>query len=548
MTDSLLFFTPKTHELIFKPCSVCRGNVQLRLIRNDDEIRRLLNDQKRKLKKLSDGILEAKEQELQEAKNGGRHMATNLLNDLKTATDSIERLNYDRNIAFKTVSELRKTRSYDELQRDYDRLNRSVHTMEKNAKDEIDQLKLETETLQANLKESNTTCDQLNTKINLLNETNRTHKSEIRDLKETLEGEQKRVSDRDLSLKTINKEKKEETRLKTIAENAIVTIRGEMDTAIEQLTKIIQKNTKTETRMKDKISHYELQMKQNKTKQAMKNISKSFKKWTLANARRGFSKWRKQAFANRSKESQHEEELRAQATTLLNNQQNMTCEDIRSRAVLNFNAIDAAKSRAERSTMLIEEQLSLSIRTTRNQQHNHELQLMRNEEVRNKAWLYYQELIPLRIEYIKKCESSIILQNELQMANDPKRIELHVESATIIQGYWRGYVARKTAANMSQEQKLLAMEAILTLTSHENEDVDRMTENMTDVEKRVVACSIIQRTFRTYSDRKEMKARALTRDQELKLKATAATMLAASFRGMKGRAGKAVLRKDREGK
>jgi hypothetical protein len=157
--------------------------------------------------------------------------------------------------------------------------------------------------------------------------------------------------------------------------------------------------------MKDKISHYELQMKQNKTKQAMKNISKSFKKWTLANARRGFSKWRKQAFANRSKESQHEEELRAQATTLLNNQQHMTCEDIRSRAVLNFNAIDAAKSRAERSTMLIEEQLSLSIRTVRNQQHNHELQLMRNEEVRNKAWLYYQELIPLRIEYLKKCES-----------------------------------------------------------------------------------------------------------------------------------------------
>ena len=52
--------------------------------------------------------------------------------------------------------------------------------MEKNAKDEIDQLKLETETLQANLKESNTTCDQLNTKINLLNETNRTHKYQIK--------------------------------------------------------------------------------------------------------------------------------------------------------------------------------------------------------------------------------------------------------------------------------------------------------------------------------------------------------------------------------
>ena len=119
-TDCLQFFAPKTHELMFKPCTFCQGSVSLQLIRNDDEIRILLEAQKKKLKKKFDHQMRMKEDELNEAKVGGKHMASQLLDDVKRQREEIARLRHDRTIAFHTVGELRKTKTYDELKRDFE--------------------------------------------------------------------------------------------------------------------------------------------------------------------------------------------------------------------------------------------------------------------------------------------------------------------------------------------------------------------------------------------------------------------------------------------
>ena len=61
-----------------------------------------------------------KEDELNEAKVGGKHMASQLLDDVKRQREEIARLRHDRTIAFHTVGELRKTKTYDELKRDFE--------------------------------------------------------------------------------------------------------------------------------------------------------------------------------------------------------------------------------------------------------------------------------------------------------------------------------------------------------------------------------------------------------------------------------------------
>ena len=116
----LQFFAPKTHELMFKPCTFCQGSVSLQLIRNDDEIRILLEAQKIKLQKKFDHQMRMKEDELNEAKVGGKHMASQLLDDVKRQREEIARLRHDRTIAFHTVGELRKTKTYNELKRDFE--------------------------------------------------------------------------------------------------------------------------------------------------------------------------------------------------------------------------------------------------------------------------------------------------------------------------------------------------------------------------------------------------------------------------------------------
>ena len=160
-----------------------------------------------------------------------------------------------------------------------------------------------------------------------------------------------------------------------------------------------------------------------------------------------------------------------------------------------------------------------------------------------------------------------------QVANDLTLIELHVESATIIQGYWRGYLGRKFAASMSEEQKFHAMETLMTMMKKgefvfpkmivlgclfstnqlylytcvnltsilhlfsldysffflKDEIVDRLMDGMTEDERRMTGCSIVQRTWRSYVVKKEVALRAFTRAEELKLKATAATLLGGCF-------------------
>ena len=105
---------------MFKPCTFCQGSVSLQLIRNDDEIRILLEAQKKKLQKKFDHQMRMKEDELNEAKVGGKHMASQLLDDVKRQREEIARLRHDRTIAFHTVGELRKTKTYDELKRDFE--------------------------------------------------------------------------------------------------------------------------------------------------------------------------------------------------------------------------------------------------------------------------------------------------------------------------------------------------------------------------------------------------------------------------------------------
>jgi hypothetical protein len=85
---------------------------------------------------------------------------------------------------------------------------------------------------------------------------------------------------------------------------------------------------------------------------------------------------------------------------------------------------------------------------------------MQRQEIECRAASYYMELSALRLRIQSAEESVELLQNELRVANDLTLIELHVESATIIQGHWRGYIGRKVAASMSEEQKLHAMETL----------------------------------------------------------------------------------------
>jgi len=155
----------KTHELMFKSCHVCAGNVSLRLIRNDDEIKRLLNNQARRLNKASDAAMALKEKEIETLTQASKLMSTQLIEAMKQETHHKNIFRHDRNIAFQQVGVLRKTRTYDALEHEYERLERHT-TLERTSleKDNKEKSK-EIERLEEQKKEAFRVTDELTLEV-----------------------------------------------------------------------------------------------------------------------------------------------------------------------------------------------------------------------------------------------------------------------------------------------------------------------------------------------------------------------------------------------
>ena len=71
-----------------------------------------------------------------------------------------------------------------------------------------------------------------------------------------------------------------------------------------------------------------------------------------------------------------------------------------------------------------------------------------------------------------------------------------------------------SAEQLTKEQKLLAVETLMTLmTLNDNDKVRRLHDKLSLNDRRIIGCEIIQRTYRTHAARQEMKQRHLTRAQ-----------------------------------
>ena len=556
LTDCLPFFAPKTHELLFKPCHVCRGNVQLQLITSEDEILLRLHAQKRALDKIATENMKNKQQELEQAKYGGKHLAETLLNELKRTQEELNTIRFERNVARGSVEQLRKTKSYDQLERDYHRLEK--YALEKEIQERENQKIVERERmlLKERLEEMGMNETTLNTKMNELSNENQVQKSMITNLEEEKSGlevavglstaeclelrKEQRTLKRDLMLKT--KEKKEEM----IKYNLLI------DSLQLKMSKIEKKSKRKE----EKIQMLETSLKMEKKTKVLERLGKTITKWNLSQLRTSFQTFRHHLFSGSSKKEEEKRQQQEQENEKRVMKYEYQLAEATEQVSLAHQTMSALKEtlKEERNQLLMakEDVFSSLKRKERNRKESgdDERFKMRQEEVFNRCSTYYEELLLLRPLHVQQVHTIAYLTEELRVANDPLTMELHVESATIIQLTWRGYLGRKDAEKMSQMDKLRALEAIsmiLTRPGNGPDNVDRLSNSLSTEERRVVGSKIIQRTYRSYQAKQEMRKRQFTRDEELKLKATAATMLAASFRGMRGRQGKtAVLRKDRE--
>ena len=96
------------------------------------------------------------------------------------------------------------------------------------------------------------------------------------------------------------------------------------------------------------------------------------------------------------------------------------------------------------------------------QRESKELTAMRIEEVHSRCVHVTLKLRDTMTKLLDSESERDVLKHELQLANDRALSKLHVESATIIQGYWRGYVWRDSAA-MTAQDKMRALDAIITI-------------------------------------------------------------------------------------
>jgi hypothetical protein len=97
-------------------------------------------------------------------------------------------------------------------------------------------------------------------------------------------------------------------------------------------------------------------------------------------------------------------------------------------------------------------------------------------------------------------------------------------------------------------EKLLVVNTLVTMMTQPDDSLRRLDTSNTSTQsnelQRIIGCEIIQRTFRSYLADQEMKNRHLTRQQELQLKATTATLLLRQMGGKAGGGG--VLHADRD--
>ena len=549
-TRALRFFTPHdSHELIFDPCRQCGGTIQLRVVPppTDFAVRAL----RLKLEKLHKAELDAKDKKIKEVQQGGKYLAETLrAQNLKLEAD-LQRTDADRRIAFATVAKLRKTPQYDQVVNELARLRRfsdeeSTRFKEENETNlyKISNLETQVAEFKRDLAEVRSRCD------NVTNE-NRARSARIAQLDESLAASKARNQEKAETIEQQKKELQKRQRKITEAKDETTHVRESMEMLRENMTKIVKKAERRVKLAEGQKDFLEASLKAERKERILERMASTVNRWRVASLRNLWSRWRHEAFAGGAADDRARKELeeRERAEVEAQHVAAMVHKD---------KEIDKWRGHANRAVgaaelicMRAEEVEQRRTMIALSQRENNALARMRYEEVHSRCVQATLELRATARRLFDVQSECHVLRSELRLANDPRTIELHVESATIIQGYWRGFLARRDAVKMTAEDKMRALDAILTIGmagTVNGEHQEKVNLDCVEDEniRKVLAAGVIQSNWRRWWGREQMRRRALSKEELLKMKSTAATLMQSLFRGMRGKRGAAVLRRDRD--
>lgn len=295
-TGPLRFFTPHdSHELIFDPCQQCGGTIQLRIVPPPTDYR--LRALRRKLEKVHAGKMAEKQEEVEEAKRGGRYLADTLRAEVLRLESEKMRIEKERQVAFASVERLRKTPQYDKVVKDLHRLQRFADEETERFKNEsetaanrIANLEAQAAEFKASLKDVRKKCDEASNE-------SRARGARIEQLDESLKASEARGRSKDEQIQTLKTDLVKANRKLQEAQGETNKVSNSMEALREQLTSIVKKAERRAKLAEGQQAYLENSLKEEKQQRVLERLSSTVNTWRLSQIRLRWSQWRREAFA-----------------------------------------------------------------------------------------------------------------------------------------------------------------------------------------------------------------------------------------------------------
>ena len=504
----LEFFEPETYQLRFRKCPRCSGSVELirtqkhRGKREPTEEEKLLMTEVENLKS-----------ELQNFKNGAKFLSKECSANMKRAELKMLEMKRSRDTAFEVVEKLKLKPGYESLEKNLENLKLQYISLENRLKRDIENEKQKVELWKNKINESNKAIDTLQSEISVLRTKAQNQDVCTERLKKELEMANNTIYDKNQTITSQRIEiDKAQARAK-FAENGLDKKCGEMESNIEILRSSFQKSQKAERKAIRARDAFKKELESASMRFSMLVMKSAMNKWRVTHMIKGFTKWR----AVTVQQTQNDLVDKRDELLCLNEKVNLLVEQIESGIAREEN-LKLKICKLSKSISLLE---NIATEISHAAFEEHRSGMRRMVMWKQKANQYKGALKVADLEKVHLIEKIRILERHLDDANDPHRMARRIAAATIIQTYRRAQLARREfnlrALSCNKRLAVLkAADAINTVIERKRERV--YVFNIKDpLEKRIVACEIIQKHYRAYRGRKEFTRLNLDQFEEEKM-------------------------------
>ena len=502
------FFEPANYQLRFRKCPRCSGSVEL----VQAELHRGKRDPTPEEIELGNKV-EALEKELKLFKDGAAYLNKYCSDTTKDMELKMIDMKRQRDKAYETVEKIKLKPGYDTLQRNLERATRQYITMEKQMKKDITEEKHKGKVLQSRVDEANQGIDELQIQLSESRSQNQQITVQKEGLSKELETANNIIKEKKTEIKNLRTQTERALAKAKHAENQRDKQAGEMESSIEMLRKGFQKAQKQERKAVRARDMFQEELKQARLTHSLYVIKSTVKSWLVAEQGRAFQKWRlattQIAVSNMGEAGIVIEKLRAEIDKL-----KVDVKEGTDREAVLKDKIKVTEERVSEQAKRISELLS-----TCTEEHRSSTQ--RTVEWKQKANDYENLLHAATLNAVKLGERVGLLEKALANANDPARMIRMIAAATIIQTYRRGQLARRhfDIDALSSDKRLRLMKAANAIETfaHRKEDIVHALDIEDEMERRVMAVSIIQRHYRGYRGRLAFKNLNLDEFEEEKM-------------------------------